>query len=156
MKTLNFSGGLIHFILIALLTYTVSASAQTAPAMPRLELKAGFYRVEAEVAANQEDRMRGLMQRSRMAAHQGMLFVFPQTERHCMWMKNTLIPLSVAFLDEAGSIINIRDMRPQTEVSHCADAPARFALEMNRGWFADKGVKPGMRILGLDKAPAPQ
>jgi len=91
-----------------------------------------------------------------MAANQGMLFVFPRAERHCMWMRNTYIPLSVAFIDDQGKILNIEDMKPQTETSHCANAPARFALEMNRGWFAEKGIKPGQRIGGLEKSPRPQ
>ena len=124
--------------------------------MPLIDLTAGFHRIEAEVAANQANRQRGLMMRERMAANHGMLFVFPQAERHCMWMRNTLLPLSVAFLDDQGRILNIEDMQPQTENNHCAVAPARFALEMNRGWFAGKGIKPGQRIGGLEKAPAPQ
>ena len=124
--------------------------------MPRMELTAGFHRIEAEVAANQDDRMQGLMQRSRLGTGQGMLFVFPMQQRHCMWMKNTLLPLSVAFLDEEGRIINIRDMQPQTEDNHCADAPARYALEMNQGWFATRGIKPGMKISGVQRAPAPR
>jgi uncharacterized protein len=124
--------------------------------MPRIDLTAGFHRVEAEVAANQPNRMQGLMMRKSLAANHGMLFVFPQSERHCMWMRNTLLPLSVAFLDEQGRILNIEDMQPHTENNHCASAPARFALEMNRGWFASKGIKPGQRIGGLEKAPAPQ
>ncbi|MDR2637738.1 MAG: DUF192 domain-containing protein [Zoogloeaceae bacterium] len=114
--------------------------------MPRRHLSVGFYNIEVEVAATPEDRMRGLMQRKNLAENAGMLFVFPQAERHCMWMKNTLIPLSVAFLDDSGKILNIRDMQPHSEESHCADAPARYALEMNRGWFAKKGIAPGARI----------
>ena len=73
-----------------------------------------------------------------------------------MWMKNTYVPLSVAFLDESGAILNIADMQPQTEQSHCSSGPARYALEMNQGWFAQKGIKPGAKIGGLDKAPAPR
>ncbi len=124
--------------------------------MPRIELTAGFHRIEAEVAADQASRMQGLMMRKSMAANQGMLFVFPQAERHCMWMRNTYLPLSVAFLDEQGRILNIEDMQPQTEINHCAVSAARFALEMNRGWFADKGIKPGQRIGGLGNAPGPR
>ncbi|MDR0735994.1 MAG: DUF192 domain-containing protein [Zoogloeaceae bacterium] len=120
------------------------------PSMPRAELSIGLFRVLAEVAATPEQRGAGLMWRSGMAAHEGMLFVFPRADRHCMWMKNTLIPLSVAFLDEKGRIINIRNMRPQSENNHCADAPARFALEMNRGWFAEKGIAPGAQVSGLN------
>ncbi|MFZ4536522.1 DUF192 domain-containing protein [Propionivibrio sp.] len=124
--------------------------------MPRMELTAGFHRIEAEVAADQESRMRGLMQRRSMPANQGMLFVFTQSARHCMWMRNTYLPLSVAFLDEEGHILNIEDMKPQSETNHCAAAPARFALEMNLGWFSGKGLKPGLRIGGIEKSPRPQ
>ena len=131
-----------------------TAHAQTP--MPRMELTAGFYRIEAEVAATQKNRMQGLMHRRSMPPNAGMVFVFTQEERHCMWMRNTFLPLSVAFLDAEGRILNIEDMEPQTEDNHCAAAPAHFALEMNRGWFADKGIKPGQRIGGLEKVPAPQ
>lgn len=124
--------------------------------LPRMELTAGFHRIEAEVAADQPSRMQGLMMRKSMAANQGMLFVFPNSERHCMWMRNTLIPLSVAFLDDQGKILNIETMQPQTESNHCAAAPARFALEMNKGWFAAKGIKAGIRIGGLKRSPAPR
>lgn len=124
--------------------------------MPRIDLTAGFHRIDAEVAANQANRMQGLMNRRSMAANQGMLFVFPNADRHCMWMRNTFLPLSVAFLDEEGRIINVEDMAPQTENSHCAAAAARFALEMNQGWFASKGLKSGQHIGGVDKSPRPQ
>ena len=134
----------------------VVASFQAAGEMPRIELTAGFYRIEAEVAADQTNRMQGLMHRRDMPANQGMLFVFTQAERHCMWMRNTLLPLSVAFLDNEGRILNIEDMAPQTENNHCAAAPARFALEMNRGWFSSKGIKAGQRIGGIEKSPRPQ
>jgi uncharacterized membrane protein (UPF0127 family) len=137
-------------------TLLLLLSTQTLAQMPRMELTAGFFRIDAEVAADQENRMQGLMHRKRLPTHEGMLFVFPSTQRHCMWMRNTLLPLSVAFLDEQGRILNIEDMQPQTEISHCAAAPARFALEMNRGWFASKGLKPGLRIGGIEKAPRPR
>mgnify|MGYP000185020327 CR=1 FL=1 len=124
--------------------------------MPRMELTLGMYRIDAEVAANQPNRMQGLMHRRSMQAQQGMLFVFTEANRHCMWMRNTLLPLSVAFLDEQGNILNIEDMEPQTEDNHCAARPARFALEMNKGWFAQKGIKPGAKLNGIEKAPRPQ
>lgn len=124
--------------------------------MPRMALTLGFYRVDAEVAATQENRVQGLMHRTSMPANQGMLFVFPQAAHHCMWMKNTKLPLSVAFMDDAGVIINIEDMQPQTENNHCAARPARYALEMNLGWFASKGMAAGTRIGGIEKAPAPR
>ena len=96
------------------------------------------------------------MRRERLGANRGMLFVFPDLDRPCMWMKNTLIPLSVAFLDEQGAVINIEDMAPQTETGHCAKAPARFALEMTQGWFRSHGISAGGRIQGVERAPAPQ
>lgn len=124
--------------------------------MPRLEFTAGMYRIEAEVAADPENRMQGLMHRRSMAQHQGMMFVFPVAAQHCMWMKNTYLPLSVAFLDREGRILNIEDMKPHTENNHCAAKPAFFALEMNQGWFAAKGIKPGMLIGGVQRVPEPR
>lgn len=142
--------------LIAVLFATLFACASVLAQMPGIDLTAGFYRIEAEVAADQGNRMQGLMNRRTMAANHGMLFVFPDVERHCMWMRNTYLPLSVAFLDERGRILNIEDMQPQTETSHCAAGPARFALEMNQGWFAAKGIRAGQTIGGLEKSPRPR
>jgi uncharacterized protein len=122
--------------------------------MPVTELGAGMYRIEAEVAATPQSRQTGLMNRNAMAPQHGMVFVFTEDERHCMWMKNTLIPLSVAFLDREGRILNIEDMQPHTENNHCAARPARYALEMNMGWFAAKGIKPGDSLRGVDRLPA--
>jgi uncharacterized protein len=140
----------------ALFGLTLSVAAWAQNAMPVMELNAGFHRIEAEVAASDQNRQVGLMNRQAMPQQHGMLFVFTQPNTHCMWMRNTLIPLSVAFIDDEGYIINIEDMKPQTEDNHCARRPARFALEMNLGWFAQRGLKPGVRLGGLDKAPRPQ
>ena len=135
---------------------TLSAAVWAQNAMPVLELNAGFHRIEAEVAASDQNRQVGLMNRQAMPQQHGMLFVFTQPNTHCMWMRNTLIPLSVAFIDDEGYIINIADMKPQTEDNHCARQPARYALEMNLGWFAQRGIKPGVKLGGLDKAPRPR
>ncbi|MBK7415852.1 MAG: DUF192 domain-containing protein [Dechloromonas sp.] len=124
--------------------------------MPVMELTAGFHRIEAEVAADAQNRQVGLMNRKAMPPQRGMLFVFTEKNTHCMWMRNTFIPLSVAFIDEEGVIINIEDMQPQTEDNHCAKVPARYALEMNLGWFAQRGLKPGTKLGGISKAPRPQ
>ena len=145
-----------HLLSSLCLTALLAATAHAQTSMPRMDLTAGFYRINAEVASNQKNRMQGLMHRRAMQANEGMLFVFTQEERHCMWMRNTFLPLSVAFLDANGLILNIEDMEPQTEDNHCAAAPARFALEMNKGWFAGKGIKPGQRIGGVEKSPRPQ
>ena len=135
---------------------TLSAAAWAQNAMPVMELTAGFHRIEAEVAATDPNRQVGLMNRKTMPAQRGMLFVFNHENTHCMWMRNTLLPLSVTFVDDDGYIINIEDMQPQTEDNHCARKPARYALEMNIGWFAQRGIKPGVKLGGLDKAPRPQ
>lgn len=131
----------------------VVAAAAVAQNLPVMELTAGFHRIEAEVAANNAARMQGLMQRKSMPVQRGMLFVFERDAQHCMWMKNTYLPLSVAFLDAQGRILNIEDMQPHSEDNHCAAQPARFALEMNVGWFAQRGIKRGDRIGGIEKAP---
>jgi uncharacterized membrane protein (UPF0127 family) len=122
--------------------------------LPILELSAGIHLIRAEAASTFEARAQGLMFRKHLGPNEGMFFIFPQSELHCMWMRNTLIPLSVAFVDEKGKIVSISDMQPQTETSHCAAAPAKFALEMPAGWFAAKGIKSGTTIQGLEKAPA--
>jgi uncharacterized membrane protein (UPF0127 family) len=140
------------FVLCALFTAS-TLFAQTA-SMPRVELTAGFHRIEAEVAANQADRSQGLMHRRALAPNQGMIFAFPQTATHCFWMRNTPLPLSIAFLDEKGTIISIDEMAPETEDNHCPPRPARFALEMNSGWFKAKGLRPGTVIVGVDRLPA--
>jgi uncharacterized membrane protein (UPF0127 family) len=124
--------------------------------LPVISLNAGIHVIRAEVANTFETRARGLMYRESLGSNQGMLFVFPVLERHCMWMKNTPLPLSVAFIDEAGEVVSISEMTPHTEDSHCAAKPARFALEMSKGWFAGKGIRAGARLQGLVKAPPPQ
>ena len=118
---------------------------------PRTDLTIGMFRIDTEVAADQSAREQGLMFRRELASNAGMVFVFDTAEEYCMWMKNTLVPLSVAFLDESGKIINIEDMKPQTEDSHCARQAAKFALEMNLGWFKSKGFGPGAKIRGLER-----
>jgi uncharacterized membrane protein (UPF0127 family) len=144
------------FFRTILLTGLALASPVYAQSAPVLELSAGMHRIEAEVVNTQETRMLGLMKRRAMPAQRGMLFVFEADARHCMWMKNTLIPLSVAFLDERGQILNVEEMRPETEDNHCAAKPARFALEMNTGWFRQRGLGPGAAIAGIDRAPPPR
>jgi len=128
------------------------AALAAAPAFaqhPVAQLNAGMHLIRAEVVSEPGTRAQGLMYRKSMAPNAGMLFIFDEAAVHCMWMKNTLIPLSVAFIDDRGAIVNIADMEPQTEASHCAAQPVRYALEMNRGWFAARGVKPGTRLGGI-------
>lgn len=126
------------------------ASAQEQPQLdlPRVRLQAGMNQIDAQVAENPEQRMTGLMHRKEMPQHEGMLFVFDQPSIQCFWMKNTLLPLTAAFVADDGTIVNLEDMRPQTTDSHCSARPVRFVLEMNQGWFARKGIKPGTRLTG--------
>lgn len=119
-----------------------------------LKLQLGSGSIEVEVAATQAERALGLMNRKAMPESRGMLFVYPAPAYFCMWMKNTRIPLSVAFIDAQGKVINIEDMAPHTETNHCAARNAMFALEANQGWFAQRGVSAGTQVLGLEKAPA--
>jgi uncharacterized membrane protein (UPF0127 family) len=116
------------------------------------QLSAGMHLIKAEVAANNPERQQGLMFREKMANNAGMVFVFDNATTQCMWMKNTLLPLSVAFLDAEGKIINIEDMAPHSLESHCSKKPAKYALEMNLGWFKQKNIKPGTAIGGLPGA----
>lgn len=138
-------------ILALLLAAGAAGAAAQAPVLPTVELGAGMHLIHAEVADRDGTRALGLMHRTSLAPNGGMLFVFDQDAIHCMWMKNTLIPLSVAFIDARGAILNIADMQPHSEQSHCAARPARYALEMTRGWFAQRGIRAGMRLRGLDK-----
>jgi uncharacterized protein len=122
------------------------AAAQT---LPVTQLTAGMHVIRAEVAADFGSRSQGLMHRKSLAPNAGMLFIFDEAAPHCMWMKNTYIPLSVAFIDAQGVIINIADMQPHSEQSHCAARPAVYALEMTQGWFAQRGIKAGAKLGGL-------
>ena len=133
------------------LLLVLAATAALAQPLPVAELRAGMHLIHAEVAADFSTRGRGLMHRKGLAPNAGMLFVFDGPSQQCMWMKNTYIPLSVAFLDEQGTIINIADMQPHSEQTHCSARPALYALEMTRGWFAERGIKPGAKLGGLDK-----
>ena len=129
------------------------AAAPAVAQLPEIPLTIADHALTAEVAATTETRGQGLMHRRMLPENRGMLFVFREPGPHAMWMMNTYIPLSVAFLDESGRIINIADMQPHTRDSHGASKPAKYALEMNQGWFAKRGIKPGARLEGLERAP---
>jgi uncharacterized protein len=133
----------------SLLTLLMLAGGAAYAQNPVAQLSAGMHLIQAEVVSEPGSRSQGLMHRKSLAQNAGMLFVFDEHAVHCMWMKNTLIPLSVAFLDDRGTIVNIADMEPHSEQSHCAARPVKYALEMNRGWFAARAVKPGARLGGV-------
>ncbi len=125
------------------------ASAQEMPqSLPLTRLTAGIHVINAQLATTPQQREIGLMMRPSMAANDGMLFVFEQAGQQCFWMKNTLIPLAVAFIADDGSVVNTDEMAAQTLDSHCSTKPVRFVLEMNQGWFAKHGIKPGFKLRG--------
>jgi uncharacterized membrane protein (UPF0127 family) len=139
--------------LLALATGPIVAVAQE-PVVPTVQLTAGIHLITAEVAASDAALARGLMFRKSLPANHGMLFIFASKGVHCMWMRNTLIPLSVAFIDDDGTIVNIRDMQPHDDRSrHCASRPVRYALEMAQGWFDKKGVAAGAKLGRLPAVP---
>lgn len=125
-----------------------AADTGQAQRLPTVSLSAGMHRISAEVAQSAEQRAIGLMYRKEMPQHAGMLFVFESAAVQCFWMKNTLLPLSIAFLRDDGTIINVAEMKPLALDSHCSAEPARYALEMNTGWFSKRGLGPGQRIGG--------
>lgn len=146
--------GFFRIIAASSLLAASAAIAQEGPQsrLPTVELTAGMYVIQAEVAQTHQQHSTGLMHRHSMGVNEGMLFVYPSAEIRCYWMRNTLIPLTIAFLDDDGAIMNLKDMEPHTERSNCSIKPVRYALEMNRGWFDQRGIKPGFRLRGIPSA----
>lgn len=138
-------------LLVALLAFATTATwSRESPQLnlPRVTLKAGMHLIQAQVAATPEQRATGLMHRTEMPTNEGMLFVFEQPAGQCFWMKNTLLPLTAAFVADDGTIVNLADMQPQSLDSHCSAKPVRYVLEMHQGWFAKRGIGPGFRLGG--------
>jgi uncharacterized membrane protein (UPF0127 family) len=124
-------------------------SPSTTSAKQVIQLTAGLHLIQAEVADTPALRQQGLMHRKGLRPNSGMLFVFDEKAGHCFWMKNTPLPLTIAFLADNGEIVNLADMQPHSEQNHCPRAPIRYALEMQQGWFQQRGIKPGTAIGGL-------
>ena len=134
---------------LALLVLAGATAAQGGPqSLPSIRLNAGIHNITAQFARTPDQREIGLMFRPALAAIEGMLFAFENPIKQCFWMKNTLIPLAIAFVADDGSIVNIDSMKPQTLDGHCSTKPVRFVLEMNEGWFAKRGIKPGSKLQG--------
>ena len=133
-----------------LAAWSLTAGAQDAPQMnlQRSTLSAGMHQIDAQLAVTSAQRQTGLMFRKDMPQGEGMLFIFEEAAQQCFWMKNTLLPLTAAFVADDGTIVNLADMKPQTTDSHCSEKPVRYVLEMNLGWFAKKGIKAGSRLRG--------
>ncbi|HJV95162.1 MAG TPA: DUF192 domain-containing protein [Albitalea sp.] len=129
--------------------FSVTCAAQDGPQkLAAIRLNAGIHNITAELARTPDEHAIGLMFRKSMGVNEGMLFAFDEPATQCFWMKNTLLPLSIAFLADDGSVVNIEDMKAQTLDSHCSRKEVRFALEMNQGWFAKRGIKAGAKLQG--------
>lgn len=135
-------------LLSALLVFPALAQSEPQLQLPRIKLTAGMHVMDVQLAQTPDQRQIGLMWRKEMPQHEGMLFVFEQASTQCFWMRNTLIPLSAAFLSDDGSIVNIVEMKPKSDDSHCSAKPVRFVLEMNQRWFAKRQIKPGYKLSG--------
>ncbi|MEQ1536205.1 MAG: DUF192 domain-containing protein [Burkholderiaceae bacterium] len=128
-----------------------AAFAQEGPQLnlQRIKISAGMHQIDTQLAMTPAERQIGLMNRPTMPAHEGMLFVFDEPTRQCFWMKNTLLPLTAAFVADDGTIVNLEDMKPQTLEAHCSTKAVRYVLEMNQGWFAKRGIKAGTKLSGV-------
>jgi uncharacterized membrane protein (UPF0127 family) len=135
-------------VLLAALSNSAWPREEPQRNLPRVALTAGMHLIQAQVAATPAQRATGLMHRTDMPVNEGMLFVFEELASQCFWMKNTLLPLTAAFVADDGTIVNLADMKPQTTDSHCSEKPVRYVLEMNQGWFAKRGLKAGNRLGG--------
>ena len=134
---------------------SMQASAQNQPRdLPAVTLGAGMYNIRAQVATTSQQHQIGLMFRKDMPVHEGMLFIFDTPTTQCFWMRNTLLPLTIAFVRDDGTVVNLDDMKPMTEDSHCSVEPVRFVLEMNQGWFAKRGFKAGLKLTGSPFVPS--
>jgi uncharacterized membrane protein (UPF0127 family) len=129
------------------------AQTQAQPRLDTITLQAGMQNIRAEVARTDRQMQTGMMFRREMGTHEGMLFVYDSPAMRCFWMKNTLLPLSIAFIADDGSIVNLADMQPLSEASHCSTRPVRYALEMNQGWFDKRRIGPGFKLKGAPFGP---
>jgi uncharacterized protein len=142
----------LRTLFIALLVVVgFRAAAQDGPQLnlQRIKISAGMHLIDTQLAMTPQERQIGLMNRPNMPIHEGMLFVFEKPTKQCFWMKNTLLPLTAAFVADDGTIINLEDMEPQTLDAHCSTKEVRYVLEMNQGWFAKRGIKAGSKLSGI-------
>jgi uncharacterized membrane protein (UPF0127 family) len=144
----------LRFVRLALLLSALGLQTTVQAQAPqmnlqRTQLSAGMHLLDVQLALTPEQRQIGLMWRKEMPQHEGMLFVFEQPASQCFWMRNTLLPLTAAFVDDDGTIVNLADMKPQNDDTHCSLKPVRFVLEMNQGWFAKRSIKAGYKLGGM-------
>jgi uncharacterized membrane protein (UPF0127 family) len=141
-----------HFLAAFLglaLASNIGAQSGPQPTLPTTRLTAGMHIITAELATTPQSRTIGMMFREKTAPNHGMLFVFEYKAQQCFWMRNTPLPLSIAFIEDDGTILQINDMAPKDDTLHCSQRPVRFALEMEQGWFARKGLAVGAKLGGL-------
>ncbi|MFC0659692.1 DUF192 domain-containing protein [Eoetvoesiella caeni] len=149
LKTaLNAVAGLAAVLAVSLIPHVAGAQAML---LPTVDISVDGHAVNAEIAATEASRAHGLMNRKSLPPDHGMIFVFERTDMHCFWMKNTPLPLSIAFIDDDGTIANIADMQPFDETSHCPVRPVRYALEMAQGWFKSHSIEAPAKVSGLPK-----
>jgi uncharacterized membrane protein (UPF0127 family) len=140
----NFLAGM----LVSMLSISVFAQGNPQTQLPRTSLSAGMHLIQVQLAQNFEQRQIGLMWRKEMPQNEGMLFVFDEPAVQCFWMRNTLLPLTAAFVADDGTIVNLVDMKPMSDDSHCSKKPVRFVLEMNLAWFAKRNLQAGFKLTG--------
>ncbi len=145
---MTFIQALLYSIVALATALPAAAQDGPQPRLPTTDITAGMHVIRAELAQSPQEQMTGMMFRRSMGANEGMLFVNNHSERRCFWMRNTLLPLAIAFIADDGSIVNIAEMKAQSDESHCSVGPVRFALEMNQGWFAKRGIKAGFKLRG--------
>jgi uncharacterized protein len=143
------------WLALALMLLCLQGAAVADPLLT-YPLKIRGHDLRVEVAHTEEARRQGLMFRRSLPENYGMIFIYVEAGPNAMWMKNTYVPLSVAFVGSDGRILNIEDMAPLTEQAHVSRGNAKYAIEANRGWFAKRGIRPGHQVQGLDKLPPPQ
>lgn len=146
--SIQFSKPLVIFLACALSTLNVLAQGNPQLQLPRITLNAGMHLIQTQVAQDFDQRQTGLMWRKEMPQNEGMLFVFEQAGVQCFWMRNTILPLTAAFVADDGTIVNLEDMKPMSDDSHCSKKPVRFVLEMNQGWFAKRNIQAGFKLSG--------
>jgi len=139
---------LVLLLACGLSTHNVFAQGSPQMQLPRITLNAGMHLIQTQVAQDFDQRQTGLMWRKEMPQNEGMLFVFEQAGVQCFWMRNTILPLTAAFVADDGTIVNLEDMKPMSDDSHCSKKPVRFVLEMNQGWFAKRNIQAGFKLSG--------
>lgn len=142
----------LFFAALLALALPATSWSQQAMHLPQVQLHVAGHAVQAEIAATEASQRQGLMYRKSLPADHGMLFVFEQAGPFCFWMKNTLVPLSIAFIAADGRIVNIADMQPLSEASHCPAKPVLYALEMQQGWFRHHHVHAGQAVTGIPRS----